>query len=122
MHAHLKWLKANGWNLAPLTGQDSRTLTAIDACWELYGNSDRNGQEGALSSVTALLPAMQRKCWPMAIELVARHLDWGARERVALALEGRLGEPHDELWQWKHATQVQRNAEAKRTFDGLKGL
>lgn len=32
---HLRWLKANGHDLAPLTGTDARALAAIAACWRL---------------------------------------------------------------------------------------
>lgn len=77
-----QWLRANGHDLGPLTGQDARALDAIAACWELYSNSDAAGQFGALDAVRALLPAMQKKCWPLARELIAYAMDWGDRERL----------------------------------------
>lgn len=79
---HLRWLQANGHDLAPLTGQDHRALAAIDACWELYSCSDEDGMDGALAAVRALLPAMQEKCWPLAKELIARAMYWGYRDRL----------------------------------------
>ena len=80
--APLQWLRANRHDLAPLTGQDTRALLAIATCWELYSNSDRNGQAGALVAVCALLPAMQDKCRYLARELIAYAMDWGDRERI----------------------------------------
>ena len=79
---HLRWLKANKHDLAPLTGQDHRALAAIDACWQLLANSDENGEGGAVQAVKSLLPALQPQCWPLARELIARAMDWGDRDRV----------------------------------------
>lgn len=77
-----QWLRANGHDLAPLTGQDARTLNAIAACWELYACSDDDGAQAALDAVRALLPAMQEKCWPLARELIAYAMDWDDREKL----------------------------------------
>jgi hypothetical protein len=68
--------------LAPLTGQDTRALSAVAACWELYSNSDDAGQRGALFAVVALLPAIQEKNRYLARELIAFALDWSDRDRV----------------------------------------
>lgn len=84
------WLRANGHDLGPLTGQDSRALDAIAACWELYSNSDDDGVQGALDAVRALLPAMQRKCWPLARELIAYSMDWGDRDRLWRIVSGEV--------------------------------
>lgn len=75
-------------SLAMLTGQDTRALEAIHACWELYSSSDADGQRAALSAAGSLLGGMQPKCRFLAKELIAMSLDWGDRERVwLLALE-----------------------------------
>lgn len=68
--------------LAALTGQDTRALNAIVACFELYANSDEEGQRGALEAVRALLPAMQKSTRWIAQELIPFVLDWGDRERL----------------------------------------
>ena len=92
MKSALQWLRACSkdpdspirlpGSLGMLTGQDSRALEAIGACWELYANSDADGSAGALAAIEALLPAMQSKCRGFARELIARSLDWGDRERL----------------------------------------
>jgi len=69
-------------SLGALTGQDTRALEAVAACWELYASSDGDGQRGALAAVRALLPAMQVHVRPFARELIARSLDWHDRPRL----------------------------------------
>ena len=69
-------------SLAALTGQDTRALNAIVACWELYAVSDEAGQRGALAAVKLLLPAMQASTRWMARELIPYALDWSDRERL----------------------------------------
>jgi hypothetical protein len=76
------WLRANGHDTSPLTGQDSRALLAIAHCWELLAVSDGDGRAAAMGAVRHLLNGMQRKCWPLARELIAKSLDWGDRERI----------------------------------------
>lgn len=78
----MRWLRANGWDLGPLTGQDARALLAIAECWELYACSDADGASSALAAIQTLLRAMQPKCAPLAKELIARSLDWGDRDRL----------------------------------------
>ena len=68
--------------LGILTGQDTRALLAIGACWELYSNSDAAGQRAALAAIRRLLPAMQTKCHFLARELIAYALDWSDRDRL----------------------------------------
>lgn len=77
-----KWLRANGADTAPLTGQDRRALLAIAACWELVAFGDAGGERAAYRSVLSLLTAMQMKCWPLARQLIARSLDWTDIERI----------------------------------------
>lgn len=67
---------------APLTGQDSRVLSAIAACWQLYSSGDATAERAALESVRNLLPAMQPKCWWIARELIAMVMDWDDREKI----------------------------------------
>jgi hypothetical protein len=76
------WLRANGHNTAPLTGQDASALEAIALCWELYARGDNDGRLAAVKAVRELLPAMQEKCWPLAREVIAKALDWGDRDRL----------------------------------------
>lgn len=68
--------------LGMLTGQDSRALAAIAACWQLYASSDDDGAAAALAAIRALLHGMQPKCRPFARELIAFAMDWGDRERL----------------------------------------
>jgi hypothetical protein len=76
-----KWLKANGHDLAGMTGQDRRALSAIAHCWELFSAGDDDARAGAALAVRALLPAMQNKYIPLAKELIAYAMDWDDRER-----------------------------------------
>jgi hypothetical protein len=77
-------------SLAALTGQDTRALNAIAACWELYASSDEDGQRGALEAIRALLPAMQESTRWMARELIPFALDWPDRERLWPLVSGPL--------------------------------
>lgn len=67
-------------HLGALTGQDSRALDAIAACWELLAASDDG--EPVLAAVRSLLTQLQPQCHRFARELVARSLDWDDRIRV----------------------------------------
>lgn len=68
--------------LGALTGQDTRAIAAIAACWRLYASSDDDGATGALDAVRALLPAMQPQTRYLARELIAWALDWNDRARL----------------------------------------
>lgn len=68
--------------MAMLTGQDSRVLAAIAACWKLYAQSDDEGARAALDAVKALLAALQPKCIPFARELIAFAMNWEDRDRL----------------------------------------
>lgn len=68
--------------LGALTGQDSRALSAIVACWELYASGDDDGQQGALAAIRALLPAMQERTRWIAREMIPFVLNWEDRERL----------------------------------------
>ena len=69
-------------SLGMLTGQDTRVLRAISACWELCSCSDEAGERAALEAVRCLLPALQPQCRPLARELIAFSLDWPDRARL----------------------------------------
>ncbi len=68
--------------LGMLTGQDSRALAAVSACWELYSNSDDDGQHAALAAIRSLLKGMQPKCRFLARELIPFHMNWEDRDRL----------------------------------------
>jgi hypothetical protein len=77
-----RWLAAQGHDLAGLTGTDVHVLAAITACWELAGIV---GLDRVWPIVqVGLLPLMQAKYHALAIELVARSLDWSDRDRLRL--------------------------------------
>lgn len=76
--------------LGMITGQDRRALSAVAACWSLYGGSDDAGRAGALMAIRALLPAMQGQCRMFARELIAQSLDWPDRERLWPLVQGPL--------------------------------
>lgn len=67
-------------SLGALTGQDTRVLEAIAACWQLLSGDD-DAERGALAAVRALLPAMQPQCRPFARELIAYAMDWSHRAK-----------------------------------------
>jgi len=78
----LRWLKENGHELAPLTGQDRSALLAIAHCWELYARGDDDGRRAAAMAVRVLVGAMQPHTRPLAKELIAWVLDWDDRDRL----------------------------------------
>jgi hypothetical protein len=67
---------------AGLTGQDSRALEAIAACWALYAVADETACACALASICVLLPAVQIEYRPFARELIAFAMDWEDRDRL----------------------------------------
>lgn len=67
--------------LGALTGQDIAVLDAIAACWWAHAY-DAAATRGSEAAIAALLPALQRGCWPFARELIAYALDWSDRERL----------------------------------------
>jgi len=77
-----RWLRANGHDTSGLTGQDTRALEAVAACWEVYAGADEYGRRASIVAVRALLPAMQDKHHRYARELIARSLDWDDRDRI----------------------------------------
>jgi hypothetical protein len=88
------WLRANGHDLGPVSGQDRRALRVVAYAWELYAMGDSDATRAALDVMPFLLGAMQRKCWPLARELIARAMDWDDRDRIwpkVLAAAERLG-------------------------------
>lgn len=87
---HLRWLKAHGHDLAPLTGTDARALAAIAACWQLYA-VERCAN--AIEAAGHLVLTMQPKTRPLAKALIPWALDWSDEEpvwlRVLLAIDAR---------------------------------
>lgn len=69
-------------DLAGLTGQDTRALAAVAACWELYFASDGDGRDAAILSIAALLVAMQAKYVPLARALIPFAGDWSHIEEA----------------------------------------
>lgn len=88
----VRWLRANGHDLAGLTGQDARALAAVAHCWELYSVADDAGQHAVIDAVGALLAGMQRKYRPLAFELVAHAMDWSDRDRLRQIVMDRLAQ------------------------------
>lgn len=84
---HLRWLRANGHDLAPLTGTDYRVLEAIDRCWEVYCYTS---SQHVLQAIRCLLAEMQHHTRPLARELIARAMDWGDRDRLWALVSGPL--------------------------------
>lgn len=80
LDAPLTWLRNSKYDLAPLTGTDTRALLAIARCWKLYFNADR--PELVLQAVAALLRCMQPKCWHFAKALIPWAGDWSHEETV----------------------------------------
>lgn len=76
----LWWLRANGHDLAGVTGSERRALIAIAWCWDIYSVS--SDQKSVLDAVRALLRAVQQKHHPLVRELIARSLDWSDRGPV----------------------------------------
>jgi len=95
----LRWLRANGHDLAPLTGTDVKTLLAIDALWRLRFGAGGEAPHIAFRAITTLLHehALQEKHWYLAIELVARYGDWSDVEPVRREL-ARWVKPDDHHW------------------------
>jgi hypothetical protein len=75
-------IRATKGCLGMLTGQDKRAMDAVVACYELYANSDEDGELAALAAIPVLLLAMQPKCRFLARELIAFVLDWPDRDRL----------------------------------------
>lgn len=79
-----RWLRANGHNVAALTGTDVKTLGAIAGCWQLY-SYERSARTP--HAVAFLVVSMQPKTRPLARELIAWAMDWNDREPVWRAVE-----------------------------------
>jgi len=85
---HLKWLRANGHNLAPLTGTDTKALAAVAACWELYAYTR---SERVLKAARELAAEMQDSTRPLARELIAYAMDWSDRDKLWPLTAGEAG-------------------------------
>lgn len=80
----LRWLKANKWDLAPLTGTDTDALITIAAAWKLFAYT---GSRGVLKAIRYLVAEMQPKNRHLARELIAYALDWNDRARLWPAVD-----------------------------------
>lgn len=70
-------------SLGMITGTDARALRAIAAAWALCSHYDGDPVHLAgLAAVRAILPTLQRSCWPFARELIAQSLEWHTRDRL----------------------------------------
>ncbi len=85
---HLEFLRANGHDLAPLTGTDHKALAAIADALTLYSYC---GRENVLVAVALLAGEMQGSTRPLARELIAYAMDWGDRERLWPTIEKHIG-------------------------------
>jgi hypothetical protein len=70
---HIRWLRANHYDLAPLTGTDRKALDAIAACWQLYAYERC---AWTLDAVALLLVSMQPKNHHFAMHLIPWAMDW----------------------------------------------
>jgi hypothetical protein len=68
--------------LAPLTGQDSRALSAFFHLVELYGVADEDGRVSALNAMTYALLAMQPSTRYLAKAGIPFLLDWEDEDRI----------------------------------------
>lgn len=75
-------VRSQPYNLGALTGQDTRALLAIAACWRLYFGSDDDGQQAAIGAIRQLLRGMQSKCWIFAKRLIPQAGDWSHEDPV----------------------------------------
>lgn len=74
-----QWLKANGHDLAPVTGTDSRALAALEQMWELYAYTR---SADILKAIALVLRRMQETTRHLGIELAAKAMDWTDRDAL----------------------------------------
>ena len=89
------WLKANGHDTAGLTGTDGRTLIALAAIWEVWANTRKTSEIACAATWFFASEFLQRKHWPLAIELVAMKADWCDRDELATAIGCTLADEMD---------------------------
>lgn len=79
-----KWLKHHCGEraLAPLTGQDSRALTAFTHLLELYAAADTQGANRAVLAMAATVCAMQPSVRHLAKRTIPQSLDWNDEEAL----------------------------------------
>lgn len=68
--------------LAPLTGQDSRALSAFLHLVQLYGNADADGQRWALLAMAFTVRAMQPSTRHLAKAGIPHVLDWSHEAEI----------------------------------------
>lgn len=84
----LKWLRANGHDLASLTGQDTAALLAAHALWTLYGAADQDGRDAAIAAARALARAMQEKTRHLIVKVIPCALDWSDEQALSRLVLG----------------------------------
>jgi hypothetical protein len=87
----LRWLRAQGHDLAPLTGTDTKALLAVAAAWRLYAYTR---SDNLIFAIQLLLAEMQASTVHLARDLIAREMDWSDRDR----LWPRVVDPHGRPW------------------------
>jgi hypothetical protein len=81
------WLKANGVNLAPLTGTDRRALKAVAEAWTVYADT-RHAR--ILDAIAILLIEMQPWSVELTKLLIARAMDWGDVDAIWPLIERKI--------------------------------
>lgn len=76
-----KWLRANGWNLGGLTGQDWPALRAAVSIVELWSSADDEGRTQAAIAFNACVRAMQPELRRLAYHAIAHVGDWSHRQQ-----------------------------------------
>lgn len=116
---HAKWLRANGHNLAGLTGQDAAALAAIAMCWQLYA-LDRDA--AAIDAVASLARRMQPKMRGLGGAVIPWALDWSDEaplwSRVCALIDAREREEATEA----RETALAARARALLATDGAMTL
>lgn len=77
-----RWLKANGWSLGGLTGQD---WPALRACAEIlccYSRCDGHVEAAVLSAFRGMALSMLPHNRRFAYHAIAHAMDWGARDTI----------------------------------------
>lgn len=73
------WLRANGWNLGGLTGQDVPALRAAAEILACYSRCDGDVEAGLLSAFRGVVLAIQPSQRHLAYHAIAHGLDWHNR-------------------------------------------
>ena len=86
-----RWMKANGHDLAALTGQDFRAFSTFIHALELFCYSDMVGRDDAVHAMRYAVHAMQPKTRYLAKEAIPYMLDWNDRITLWPRIDGGAG-------------------------------